>query len=287
MLALPNKILFLAPDFESHVISSEVEAQIERFADRHALYDVQIRLNEYDPLGELWRLITNHRVNFLLRLVFGPFIWLGYLLNIGRLFGGDHFNAFSNTVNLYSNHVSVALHELGHALDFKHQRMPGLYALLRMVPGISLYQEYLASSHAIAWFRETGQLDEEVRAYRVLFPAYSTYVFGTLVDLFPSAATKWMLFPCIGVGHLIGNHYASQRIEAHPGTSVTLSGQWRQEKDRAVAMFSPATVDGRGQLGLLLGLLVGSATCGWGGPIGAFFGFAAARLAPVGDDRGR
>jgi hypothetical protein len=92
-----------------------------------------------------------------------------------------------------------------------------------------------------------------------------------------------MLFPCIGLGHLLGNWFAQKRIDATPGSGVTLAGQWTDEGKRAVTMFSPATVEGRGQWGLLAGLIAGSAACGWGGPIGAFFGFAAARMLPVGD----
>lgn len=279
VLALPNKLLFLTADFESHAIGPEVERDVEAFLDRHELYDVQVRLNEYDPIGELVRLFANGRVNILLRLLIGLPVWLAYTLNIGRVFGGDHYNAFSNSVNLYSNHRSIALHEVGHALDFRNQRWPGLHALWRFVPGVALHQEYVASAHAIAFLRERGDHDEEVRAYRVLFPAYSTYVFGTLVDLFPSAASRWMLFPCIGLGHVVGNWFAQQRIEATQ-PQLTLAGQWLDEKDRAVAMFSPASVEGRGQLGLIAGLLAGSAMCGWGGPVGAFFGFAAARMLP-------
>jgi hypothetical protein len=277
VLAIPNKLLLLTVDFESHAVSPEIEAQIERFVDEHELYDVRVRINEYDPLGELWRLLANGRVNVFLRLLFGPLLWLGYVLNIGRLFGGDHYNAFSNTVNLYSNHPAIALHEMGHALDFSRRRFPGLYALLRFVPGVALYQEYLASLHAIEHFRAHGMHDEEIRAYRVLFPAYSTYVFGTLVDLFPSAVTRWAMFPCIAVGHLLGNYTAGERAQQIDAQRVTLAGQWNDEKDRALVMFSPATAEGRGQLGVIAGMFVGSAICGPGGPIGAYLGFLLAR----------
>lgn len=277
VLAIPNKLMLLSADFESHVISEEIEAEIERFIDEHDLHHVHVRLNEYDPLGELWRLLTNRRVSLPLRLLFGPLLWLVYVLNIGRLFGGDHYNAFSNTVNLYSNHLSIAMHEMGHALDFARSEIPGLYALVRFVPGISLYQEYLASRYAVEHLRRHGMHEEELRAYRVLFPAYSTYVFGTFVDLFPSAATRWALFPFIIAGHLVGNSYASSRIEALSRPQLTLAAQWADEKDRALVMFSPNTLEGRSQWGIILGSLLGSTICGPFGLIGAWMGFAFAR----------
>ena len=179
--------------------------------------------------------------------------------------------------------MSIAIHEMGHVLDFQRRSMPGLYALLRFVPGVALYQEYLASLYAVEHFREHGMRDEEIRAYRVLFPAYSTYLFGTLVDLFPSAATKWVLFPVVAAGHAMGNYFAAQRIEELRDPRITLRGQWLEERDRAIEMFSPRTVDGRGQLGVLIGMIAGSAMCGWGGPIGAVVGYVVARLSPAGE----
>jgi len=275
ILSIPNKLMFGTADIESHVISDEIEVEIRRFMVEHDL-DVHVRINEYDPLGEAWRLLTNRRVSLLLRLFFGPLVWIGYVLNVGRLFGGDHYNAFSHSVNLYSNHMSIAIHEMGHVLDFKRRRWPGLWALSRFIPGFALYQEYLASLYAVLYFREHHMFDEEIRAYRLLFPAYSTYVFGTVVDLFPSAATKWLLFPCIALGHAIGNYLANERLQAIGDASITMGGQWWEEGERAVAMFSPATDYGRTQLGVLIGTVSGSALCALGGPVGAWLGFVVA-----------
>ena len=58
--------------------------------------------------------------------------------------------------------LAKVLHEMGHALDFRRRRFPGLYALSRMVPGVALYQEYLASLYAIEYLREIGDQAEEI-----------------------------------------------------------------------------------------------------------------------------
>jgi hypothetical protein len=277
VLAIPNKLLFLSADFESHEISPEVERLIRDFLDHHGVDDVRIRLGEYAPLGELGRLLANGRVNVLLRLLIGPLLWLGYALNVGRIFGGDHYNAFSDTVNLYSGHPVIALHEVGHVLDFRQRRHPGLYALLRFVPGVSLYQEYVASRYAIEFLRLRGLHDEEITAYRLLFPTYSTYVFGTLVDLFPSSATRWLALPIVACRHLLGNGYASRRIAALGTHAITLAGQWAHELRRAVEMFSMGTPMGRRQVGVVVGLLAGSAMCGYGAPFGVVLGYLLAK----------
>ena len=278
ILSVPNKVLFGTTDFESHVIDEEIEASVEAFIAHHRLGDVHVRLNEYDPIGELGRLLGNARVSLLLRLTIGPLLWLAYLLNIGRLFGGDHYNPYSDTVNLYSGHKSIALHEMGHVLDFHRQKWPGLYGLIRLIPGIALYQEYMASLYAIEYLREEGDHAEEVRAYRVLFPAYSTYVFGTVIELLPSAPTRPLLLPIIALGHVLGNVFGGKRAEAlAPAEGVALAEQWRDEVERAKRMFSPETDAGRGNFFIGLGLLLGSALCGPGALLGAWAGHLLAR----------
>lgn len=240
VLAVPNKLLFLNADFESHQLDRAIEADIEQFVRRHQMQDVYVRLNAYDPVGELGRLFTNRRVSLLLRLSIGLLSWLAYCLNIGRLFGGDHYNPFTNTVNLYSGNRSIALHELGHVKDFHGVRFPGLYALLRMLPVVSLWQEYLASLYAVEFLREIGDEDEELAAYRLLFPAYSTYVFGALLEWFPSTLTRTLLLPVIAGGHVVGEVVARNQAEKR---GVADRGR-DDDLERFRTMFSPSTGEG-------------------------------------------
>ena len=38
--------------------------------------------------------------------------------------GGDHYNPYTNTINIYSDHRAIVLHEGGHAKDFARRRCP-------------------------------------------------------------------------------------------------------------------------------------------------------------------
>lgn len=269
-LGLANKALFLSARFEDHLLPAASREGAEAFLREHALSGLCVRFNQYAPLDDLRRLLSNGRVNLLLRLFFGLPQWSATALFPGRVFGGDHYNPWSDTVHLFSGHPGIVLHELGHALDFRRRAWPGLYALTRLVPGLALYQEYLASRYAIEFLRRHGRLDEELDALRVLYPAYSTYVFGALVELFPSAGVRSFFLPVIALGHLLGNEHARRRAAEAGGPG--LADQWRSELDRARAELSPASPRGRSLWGTFLGMAAGSTLCGPGTLIGAWVG---------------
>ncbi len=278
-LSLTNKLLFLNADLDSHYIDEELERSVLAFADHHDIEGGHVRLNEYAPLDELGRVLTNGRVNILLRLTFGLLGWIGYVLMVNRLFGGDHYNPFADTVNLFSNHRGIALHEMGHLLDFRRRQFPGLYSLLRLVPGVALYQEYLASLYAVEYLDHVGDHEEELRAYRILFPAYSTYVLGFLAYLLPNQVIRSIALPFVVLGHVLGHVYAQKRIDALAERGVdglSMSAQWKGEIRRAEQLFSMKTQKGRLLAGMFVGSVVGSSVCGVGTVIGAVVGCAVA-----------
>lgn len=279
-----NKLIFLNTRFEDHEPDPRVVQALHDFVDEHRLDGLHIRLNEYNPLDDLRRLLMNGRVNLLLRLFFGLPLWLATTLSVGRLFGGDHYNPWSDTVHLFSSHMGIALHETGHALDFRRRRVPGLYALTRYIPGVALYQEYLASRYAVEFMRARGMHEDELRALRILYPAYSTYVFGALVELFPSAGVRSFLFPAIALGHVLGVQHARKReaelantLPQVPTQVPTVSAQWKEEWSEALAEVSPSTERGRDLWGVFLGLSAGSSLCGVGALPGAWLGYRLVR----------
>jgi len=123
-------------------------------------------------------------------------------LLINRFFGFDYYNPFTHTVHLYSDVPSIALHELGHAKDFAERRHRGSYAALRLIPFADLYQEYQATEDAFEYIRAEHQTEREMEAFKILYPAYGTYLGSYLF------VTGGSVAGAIG-GHIYG------RIEAH------------------------------------------------------------------------
>ena len=88
------------------------------------------------------------------------------------------------------------MHEAGHAFDFAEFPYKGTYALIRVVPFMDLYQEKYATNEAVEYLIETRDRQTEYHAYRVLWPAYGTYM-GAYVPL-PFGSAVGAIFGHVG-----------------------------------------------------------------------------------------
>lgn len=204
-LAIPIKVLLLNKNYANHDISPRTEAIVADFIKVNHLEGVKVRINQFAPFQTVWRTVTNGQVGIPYRILGLP---MGFLAStVGRPFGGliisDFYDPFSNTVNIYSDDVSIALHELGHAKDFAHRRWRGTYAITRKFPGINLYQEAIATKTAIDYLEKYGPDDEWIKAPNTLYPAYSSYC-GSYLHFVPFG---WL-------GALLGGH-AAGRYKSH------------------------------------------------------------------------
>ena len=79
------------------------------------------------------------------RYTFGTISWLGDTIFPGRLLGGDHYNPYTNTVNIFSDAPAIGLHESGHAKDWARRKYKGTYAAIYGLPVVPLWHEAVAS----------------------------------------------------------------------------------------------------------------------------------------------
>ncbi len=197
-----EKLLLWNWKVERHWIREDAKQAIADYTRDNAdvLGNVKVQLNRYAPQDDWSRLVHNHGVKWPYRLFLGTFtVLIVDTLLINRIFGGDYYNPYTHTVHLYSDLPSVALHELGHAKDFGERRYRGSYSLFRILPFVDLYQEYIASHKAFQYSRQRGDTKTEIEEYKVLYPAYGTYVGGYLGFGF--------IIPVI-VGHIWGRSEA-------------------------------------------------------------------------------
>lgn len=197
-----EKLILWNWKIKRHNITEETKSAVDAYLKDHPeLGSVGVQLNRYAPQDAWKRLVKNKQVKWPYRLFIGTFVVLiADTLLIDRIFGGDRYNPYTHTVHIHSDLPSVALHELGHAKDFSERRYKGSYALLRIVPFVDLYHEAQATKIAFAHARDDKNIPQEKECYKVLYPAYGTYVGGYLGFGF--------LIPVI-IGHIWGRNEAA------------------------------------------------------------------------------
>jgi hypothetical protein len=198
-----SKLILWNWKMERHWIKEDTQQAVKQYIEVRGedVGHVSIQYNRYAPQDAIKRLIANKGVAAPYKYTFGllMFVIVDVIL-INRIFGGDHYNPFTHTVNLYSDVPSVALHELGHAQDFASRRYRGTYAFLYILPLFNLYHEFKASENAFDYIRDEKLTKTEIEAYKMLYPAYGTYV------------GSYIISPIFGaiIGHIVGRMKASE-----------------------------------------------------------------------------
>jgi len=214
LFSLPEKLVLWNWKMGNHDISPETEQAVREYLARNDLKEVKVRLNEYAPLSEFSRLTHNRGVGAGWRYTLGLFSWLFYTILPGRIFGGDAYNPYTNSIYLYSDLPAVGLHEGGHAKDIAGRKWKGSRAALRILPIVPLFDEARATNDALGYSLEKDPrlLDS---GYKLLYPAYGTYVGSEGLGGVPVVGP---LAGAIGAipGHIIGRIKASRVRERYP-----------------------------------------------------------------------
>lgn len=210
--SLLAKLILWNKKVDSHQISPETVASIEKYLQDNELHDVQVLVNNYRPGNQWQRLFKNKSVSGGWRYTLGIISVVRYTIMPGRFFGGDAFNPYTYTLYLYSDDPAIALHEGGHAKDFSKRKNKGNYAALYQIPFVPLYHEYQATKDAVSYLQDQGQTEEQAEAYVSLYPAYATYVTAPFLFFGNHSAGDALLLQSVGTipGHITGRVKASR-----------------------------------------------------------------------------
>lgn len=200
IFGIPEKILLWDRRAENRHVSRETAVVVQNYLQQNGLHDVKVRVNQYDPLGEWGRLIENKAVHPAWRYTFGALGTIGYTLVPGRLFGTDNYNPYTNTVSIYSDIPSIAVHEAAYAKDNRSRSYPGTYGFAQGIAGINIFHETKASKLANHWLQSQPSAALVAESDRVLPPLYGMRVGSSIGNLFSAGGG---LFPVIGAvsGH--------------------------------------------------------------------------------------
>lgn len=233
VVGIPQKIILWDRRVDDHDISPATEQAVAEYLAVNELNEVKVRLNQYAPQEEWRRLVANTSVAWGWRYTCGTLSWLGDTVLPGRIFGGDHFNPYTNTISLYSDIPAIAIHEGGHSKDFARRTYKGTYAAFYAIPGAPLWYESVATKDAIGYFRAERSSEEEQEAYRILYPAYGTYVGSTISDFSPGPSAL-IYAAAVIPGHVLG------RMQARRVSQERIAGSERSETLPVDAPLGPA-----------------------------------------------
>jgi len=219
VVGIPSKIIMLDHRVNNHDVSAKTEASVQEYLVSNDLDKVKVRINEYDPAGEWGRLVRNKSVAWPLRYTFGTLSCVGYTIFPGRVFGGDDYNPFTNTIHIYSDVPAMALYECGYAKDYAQKEWKGLYAVAHGLPVVGTWHGTQASADVISYLQENGTSEDIKQGYRTLRPAYAVDASRSLT----SVAGATVVLPAVAVGHVIGHCEAASikekpLVESAPGT---------------------------------------------------------------------
>ncbi len=206
-VGIPGRLLLWDPRIDNHQISKQTEGLLTAYLMDNELSHVKVRLNQYAPLQDWKRLRNNKTVGWGYRYTLGVLSLAGETLLPGRIFGGDRYNPYTATIHLYSDVPAIAMHEAAHAKDFSRRKWQGTYAAVYLLSPAPLWHERIATSDVLYYttVKQDDQLQRE--AYRILYPAYGTYVGSSLGMFLPKYADP-LYITSVLVGHAAAHHHA-------------------------------------------------------------------------------
>ncbi|MGE4158151.1 MAG: hypothetical protein AB7F75_03555 [Planctomycetota bacterium] len=220
--SFPSKLIFLNGKVCNHHINPRTVERLENYLKANNLTHVKVRVNQYAPLDEWHRLTENTSMGWGWRYTFGVIGWLHYTLIPERLFAGfffssgDHYNPYTNTIHIFSDHESIAIHEGGHARDTAETTWKGTYSALRILPLVPLWQEFKATDDTFAWHRHITETRSVKKDYKMLYPAYCTYIGGEISNF--TGLGYVIELPLVAFGHIIGRSHAAQEKAPDAGS---------------------------------------------------------------------
>jgi hypothetical protein len=208
LAGVPERVFTLNAKASNHQVSPETLQTLRVYMEENDISDVLVAVNDYDPKGQWRRLQENDRVAPFWKYSVGTLTWLGYTLFPYRVFGGDEYNPFTNSLNVTSDVPALVLAEAAYAKDIHSQSLPGAYATMNDLPFLSLVRHTRATSDILGYARLHNNWDGEKEAYHVLYPHVGSTTFGPVSHFVP------IVGPFMSAGGALVGHAAGRTVTA-------------------------------------------------------------------------
>lgn len=247
-MGLWSRLLPLNSHVNIHDISEKTEDKLIAYLEDNDLADVLVRVNQYDPKGEWRRLRENDRIGPGWKYTAGLLSMAHYTLLPGRVFGGDQYNAFTNTLYINSDVPAVVLHEAAYAKDIHSRSMPGSYAVFNELPLLSMWRHTKGVNDVLGYAQLNDDWNIERETYRVVYPqmgVQSTAVGGPFLHFWDG-----ILLSVGGavVGHATGQVAISQRTRERKELGIDDTIEAGSESRQGSSVRSQSDPPGQVQL---------------------------------------
>ena len=109
---------------------------------------------------------------------------IGYTIMPGRLFGGDRYNPYTDTLNVYSDLPTLGMVEAAYAKDLRAREHRGWYTFGQELPVIGMHHEGLATEDVMDYLSLHANNYAVAEGYELLYPRYGSAWGATIGDLF-------------------------------------------------------------------------------------------------------
>lgn len=204
VFGIPGKLIYWDRRFENHDVSPATEAAVVEYLACNQLDDVTVRVNQYAPWQEWKRLRSNTNVGAGWRYTFGLVNLAGYTIFPGRLFGGDRYNPYTNSVYVYSDIAPLGIDSSAYAKDVHSREYPGTYAAVNEFAIGSLWHDTIAADDALSYLAQRQDQAAYEEGVAFLHPYYGSQL-GGVADSVVGAA------PLLTIGGAIAGHLNGRR----------------------------------------------------------------------------
>jgi hypothetical protein len=180
VVGIPRRVLLWDWRVDNHEVSDDTVTEVCRYLDENELNQVKVRINQYSPIDEMRRLRDNQTISPGWKYTFGMGNVLAYTIFPGRIWGGDSYNPYTQSLNVYSDVPSLALVEAAYAKDMAAQRYPGAYAASQSLPIIAMWHETRATDDVITYIAIRGTRSEQEETRKILFARYGMVLGGDI-----------------------------------------------------------------------------------------------------------
>ena len=179
-VGIPRRVLLWDWRVDNHDVSENTISEVCRYLDQNDLNQVKVRVNQYSPIDEMRRLRDNRAISPGWKYTFGVGHVLAYTIFPGRIWGGDSYNPYTQSLNIYSDVSSLALVEAAYAKDLASQSYPSAYAASQSLPIIAMWHETRATEDVITYIAIRGTRGEQEETKKILYARYGMVLGGDI-----------------------------------------------------------------------------------------------------------